>query len=223
MTDTVHVLLLNPEELVLLGLALDPEATHYYAIGTPSRCWQSLTSFLIAAVEDLASSTPIERSDPDQVLLECPDTLALRRIEARPDRIHLSLEWCGTERQLICFLRDPSDVWPPEITSINVVIDVEPTPPPFSVYAHHLGPRLAHAAVLLATADDYDARFHPHFPRVEKPAPPAPDVVQEMWRIPIYRFQCLRALLEPHQYHVEHECSRETSEARADSKTRASG
>lgn len=77
-------LLINPEELVLLGLVLAPEVTRYYAIGMPTRSWQSLTSFLVDAIEDLACSPPIESSDPDQVLLECADTLALRQIEADP-------------------------------------------------------------------------------------------------------------------------------------------
>jgi len=219
MTEAVHVLLVNPEELVLLGLALVPEATHYYAIGTPTRSWQSLTSFLVDAVEDLASSTPIERSDPDQIVLECPDTLTLRGVEAGPEEIRLHLEWCGIERQMIYFLQDPADAWPPEIDGINVVIDVGPTPPPLGAYAHRLAPRLAPAAVLLATADDYSTRFHPFFPRVEKPAPPVPDIVWQMWKIPISWFQCLRALLKPEQYHVVHECSRETSDSREESGT----
>merc|ERR1711991_457474 len=122
-------LLINPEELVLFGLPLAPTATQYYAIGQPARCWQSLASFLVDAVEDLARTTPIERSDPDQVLLECADTLALRGVEAGPSQIRLHLEWCGLEREMIYFLRNPADPWPPEITGIDVVIDVGPQPP----------------------------------------------------------------------------------------------
>ena len=53
MTETANALLIQPEELVLLGLALVPEATRYYAIGTPTRCWQSLTTFLVDGVENL--------------------------------------------------------------------------------------------------------------------------------------------------------------------------
>lgn len=142
----------------------------------------------------------------------CADTLALRQIEAGPSNIRLRLEWCGIERQMVYFLRDPADAWPPEITSIDVVIDVGPQPPPLSAYAHHMAPRLAPAALLLATADDYDSRFHRDFPRVEEPAPPPPEMVRELWSVPVFRFQCLRALLQPHQYHVEHERSREESE-----------
>lgn len=205
-------LLINPEELVLLGLVLAPEVTRYYAIGMPTRSWQSLTSFLVDAIEDLACSPPIESSDPDQVLLECADTLALRQIEAGPGEIRLHLEWCGMEREMVYFIRDPADAWPQEITGIDVVIDVGPQPPPLSDYVNCLAPRLAPAAVLLATADDHDTRFYPFFPRVEKPAPPVPGIVREMWRLPIYRFQCLRALLEPHQHDVEHEISRERRE-----------
>ena len=223
MTEAAHVLLINPEELMLLGLALAPEATRYDAIGQSTKTWQSLTSFFVDAVEDLASSTPIARSDPRQIVLRCPDTLALRGVEAGPSEIRLHLEWCSIERQIVYFLRDPGEEWPPEIANVNVVVDVGPRPPPLSVYAHHLAPRLAPAAVLLCTAEDYSTRFHPHFPRVEKPAPPVPDVAQELWRIPVYRFQCLRALILPEQYHVENECSRDHSEECADTGACKSG
>ena len=50
----------------------------------------------------------MERSDPDQVLLECADTLALRQIEAGLSQTCLHLEWCGIKREMVYFLRDPA-------------------------------------------------------------------------------------------------------------------
>ena len=164
---------------------------------------------LVDAIEELAtrSATSTAAATLGQAELECPDTLAIRGVEAGPDKIQLSLEWCGLEREMIYFLQDPSDPWPPQITGVNVVIDVGPNSTPLSAYANHLAPVPNSAAVLLATADDYDARFHPFFSRVEKPPTPVPGIVQELRSTPAHRFQCLRALLQPELYRVADESS----------------
>ena len=80
-------------------------------------------------------------------MLECPDTLALRAVEAGPQKIRLHREWCGLERQMASFLRDPAGERAAKITSIDVVVDVGPDPPPLGVYAHHLAPRLARSSL----------------------------------------------------------------------------
>lgn len=185
-TECECVLLINPEELVLLGLRLAPASTRDYAIGQPAKTWQSLTEFFLDALEDLATST---------VIATPSERAVVQSIEARAEQIDIRFEWRGLKRQLVYFLRNPADKWPPEIARVKVVVDVGPQPPALGSYAHRLKPTLAPKAVLLATAEDYNTRIYPFIPQVEKP--PMPDAAHELWSVPIYRFRCLRALLEP--------------------------
>ena len=170
---------------------------------------QSLATFLVGTIQELAkrSGTCTSAATLGHTERECPDTLAIRGVEAGLDKLHLNLKWCGQEREMIYFLQDPSDPWPHQHTRVNVVIDVGPNSTPLSAYANHLAPVPNSAAVLLATADDYDARFHPFFSRVEKPPTPVPGIVQELRSTPAHRFQCLRALLQPELYRVADESS----------------
>lgn len=203
----MRALLINPEELIELGLVLVPDATHYFAAGEPSKSWQSLAGFIVAALDDLATTHPTEGGRPVDATLAipCSDTLAVRSVEAGPHEIRVHFEWCGIEREIVYFLRDFGKEWSPEMSDVNVVIDLGPHTTPLGEYAHHLAPALAPKATLLATEDAYDARWYPFFPRVEKPAPPRPDVAAEFCGTPVWRFQCLRALIEPTKYRVNEE------------------
>jgi hypothetical protein len=218
MDSDVCVLLINPEELMLLGLTLVPEASRYFAIGEPSKSWQSLVTFLVDALEDLASCWP--QDDNSQTprcraqigetggfALQCPDTLAVRNVEAGPHKIRIQLEWCGREREMIYFLCDIRNKWPVEVSDANVVIDIGPNSHQLNSYAQQLSPILAPKAILLATAEDYDSRFYPYFPHIEKPRPPKPNAVATLFGTSIYRFECLRALLEPQRHQTSEECA----------------
>lgn len=104
----MRALLINPEELIELGLVLVPDATHYSAAGEPSKSWQSLAGFIVAALDDLATTHPTEGGRPVDATLAipCSDTLAVRSVEAGPHEIRVHFEWCGIEREIVYFLRD---------------------------------------------------------------------------------------------------------------------
>ena len=198
------VLLINPGELLLLGLVLAPHAQRYVAIGEPKWPWHALAAFLVAALDDLATNDP-SGACIGEIEVACADTIAVRSVEASPEQILIQLEWCGLERELVYFLRDLGDEWPGTVGNVNIAIDVGPQSPALGTFANHLAPTLAPKAVLLAPADDYDEGWHPFFPDVEKPPPPKPSAVAELWGTPVFRFEALRALLEPEVHQVIHE------------------
>jgi len=207
-----RVLLINPQELTALCLYVAPEATHFFCIGEPARSWEELTAFLLRAFHEAQQAHHTDHhlhqspSDGSPLPLPLSDTFAIRNVDAGPEKLHIQLEWCGRARHITYFFQDVvAAEWPLEIDNINMVVDIGPSTPPLSAHLHQLGPRLSPTAVLLATAGDYDERWFPHFPRVEKPAPPQPDTVTELWGVTVYRFQALRALLQPHQYKVPDE------------------
>ena len=209
----MRALLINPEELIVLGLVLVPDATHYFAIGEPTKSWQSLAGFIVAALDDLAATRPATnngRPVDTTLVIPCSDTLAVRSVEAGPHEIRVQLEWCGIERAIVYFLHDFGKEWSPEVSDVNVVIDLGPHTTPMGKYADHIAPALAPRATLLATEDAYDARWYPFFPRVEKPAPPRPDVAAEFYGNPVWRIQCLCSL-EPTKYRVSEENASEVT------------
>ena len=199
------MLLLRPDMDVLAGFMVFPDATTFYAIGSASAGPVGTAIVVLQLLETMAGHQRYGAAARAYAKAVNPDPIKVDSVHVESTALRVHFEWRGVQRTLVYFFRAlGGDDWPAEIQSVEAVLDFGDGRETLDAFRDHLAPRLVRHAELYANTDIFKEHWLPYVPISLEAGPPV--LVDRSWDDGgLFRFSCLRALLQPNQFSVADE------------------